>query len=69
MTHSTMPSLAGNGRPRATAAPVPACINLRQRFGRQFKVAYEGSYQAQYGRYARVDDPWLQVIPGRRGHV
>ena len=48
---------------------MPPCINLKERFGRKFKVIYEESYYAQYGPRARVDDPWLQIIPGRRGHV
>jgi len=45
------------------------CINLRERFGRRFKVTYEESYAAAYGPKATRDDPWLQIIPGARGHV
>lgn len=45
------------------------CINLRERFGQQFKVTMEESFYADRGARARGDDPWLQIIPGRRGHV
>ena len=45
------------------------CVNLRDRFGRQFKVTYEESYWAAYGPNATRDDPWYQIIPGARGHV
>ena len=47
----------------------PTCIDLRERFGRRYRVAFEESYYAEHGAPAHVDDPWLQVIPGRRGHV
>jgi hypothetical protein len=45
------------------------CINLKERFGRRFKVRYEESYRAQHGPRAWVDDPWLQIIPCQRGHI
>ena len=45
------------------------CIDLRERFGRRFKIVMEESYRAQYGQRARVDDPHYQTIPGGRGHV
>lgn len=45
------------------------CVNLRKRFGRQYRVTYEESYYTQYGPHARVDDPWLQIIPCERGHI
>ena len=45
------------------------CVNLRERFGRRYRVEYEESYYAQYGPHARVDDPWLQIIPCQRGHI
>jgi len=44
-------------------------INLRERFGRRFKIDVDPAYHAQYGRHARVDDPHYQIIPGGRGHV
>ncbi len=49
--------------------PSPTCINLRERYGRSYKVGYEESYYAQYGPRARVEDPWLQIIPCRAGHI
>ena len=45
------------------------CVNLKERFGRKYRVTYEESYYAQYGPYARADDPWLQIIPCQRGHI
>ena len=44
-------------------------VNLRGRFGRRYKVTHEEAYRHEYGPRARVDDPWLQIIPGQRGHV
>jgi len=44
-------------------------INLRERFGRRFKIVMEESYVAHYGDGARVDDPHYQIIPGGRGHI
>ncbi len=45
------------------------CIDLAEQFGRQFRVEYEESYFTQYGPHARVDDPWLKIIPCRAGHI
>ena len=45
------------------------CVNLKERFGRKYRVTYEESYYAQYGPRAQTDDPWLQIIPCRRGHI
>jgi hypothetical protein len=45
------------------------CVNLKQPFGKQYRVCYEESYYAQYGPRARTDDPWLQIIPCRYGHI
>ena len=44
-------------------------INLRERFGRRFKMDWDPAYYAQYGRHARVADPDYQIIPGILGHV
>lgn len=44
-------------------------VNLAERFGGKYRVTYEESYHAQYGAQARIDDPWLQVIIGRWGHI
>ena len=45
------------------------CVNLKERFGRKYRVTYEESHYAQYGPRAQTDDPWLQIIPCRRGHI
>jgi hypothetical protein len=45
------------------------CVNLRERFGRRYRVEYEESYYAERGPGARADDPWLQIIPCRAGHI
>jgi len=44
-------------------------LNLRERYGRQFKIAFDEAYYAERGRGAWADDPALQIIPGRLGHV
>jgi len=54
---------------RADAPVKSAVVNLRQLFGRQHKVEYDPAFAAEYGANARVDDPWLQIIPGRHGHI
>jgi len=45
------------------------CIDLKATYGTRFKVAYEESYHAQHGRRDARDALWLQIIPGRLGHV
>lgn len=45
------------------------CVNLKERFGRRYKILHEESYLAQYGPRARTDDPWLQIIPCARGPI
>ncbi len=45
------------------------CINLKERFGRKFRVEYEESYHAEYGPDARTEAPWLMIVPCRYGHV
>jgi len=44
-------------------------INLRERFGKQYKVVYEESYRADRGDGARLPDPGLLTIPCRFGHL
>jgi hypothetical protein len=66
------PSLTGR-RPKGNrvtpSRPSPTCIDLAQRFGRRYRVEYGPAYSAQYGRRARVNDPWLKIIPCRAGHL
>jgi hypothetical protein len=45
------------------------CIDLKSRFGRQYQIAYEESYEADRGRHARSPEPWLVVIPCQFGHI
>jgi hypothetical protein len=44
-------------------------VNLRERFGRQYRVTMEESYYAERGNSARADDPALQIILCQRGHI
>ena len=44
-------------------------IDLRERFGRRYRVGYEPSYRAEHGPNARIHDSWLMIIPCRFGHV
>jgi hypothetical protein len=45
------------------------CIDLRAAFGQQFRIGRDEAYQADYGERARLDDPWLCIIPCQHGHV
>ena len=45
------------------------CVNLKERFGEQYRVVYEESYIAQYGHNTRTADPWLQIILCHHGHI
>jgi hypothetical protein len=63
------PCPIGNGASRASVRTDPPCIDLAEHFGRLYRVRYEESYFAQYGRNARVNDPWLKIIPCQRGHI
>jgi hypothetical protein len=45
------------------------CINLRERFGNTYRVTHEESYAAERPQFRSEEEPWLQIIPGSRGHV
>jgi len=45
------------------------CVNLKRRFGRQYRVTYEESYVAQYGEGGRTEDPWLMILRCLHGHI
>lgn len=60
---------AGNSLPRPSLRVDPPCIDLAERFGRRYRIECEESYFAQYGPRARVNDPWLKIIPCRLGHI
>jgi hypothetical protein len=45
------------------------CINLKKRFGRQYRVAYEESYYAEKQEFRAAEAQWLIVILCRHGHI
>ena len=45
------------------------CINLKERFGKRYKVRYAEDYFAQYGPRAITVDPWYQIIPCIGGEI
>ena len=47
----------------------PTCINLRRKYGGQFKVVYEESYKADRGDGGRVEAPWLMQLLCKYGHI
>ena len=71
MTKANLPSSCpgGNGQPQASAATVPECVDLQERFGDQYRVRHEESYYADHGDKARSEDAWLLTIPCHYGHV
>ena len=48
---------------------MPTCINLREQYGKRYRVAYEESYNAAYGPRANREDLWLIIVLCRYGHV
>ncbi len=68
-TQAKCPEHSGGSTSEATARTDPPCIDLEQQFGHRFRVEYGPSYYAQYGERARVNDPWLKIIPCRNGHI
>ena len=63
----TAPKSKCNGESLAVKPVEP--INLRECVGGKYKIAYDEAFAAEHGPNARVDDPWLQLVPGRLGHV
>jgi hypothetical protein len=47
----------------------PGCINLRDRFGRDYRVTHDESFAAERPEFRAAEEVWLQVIPGQSGHV
>jgi hypothetical protein len=45
------------------------CVNLKERFGRRFKVVYEESYYAERPEFRAAEAPWLMMIPCQHGHI
>lgn len=48
---------------------MPACINLRETYGDRYRIAHEESYAAEHPQFRAEEEPWLQVIPCRHGHI
>jgi hypothetical protein len=48
---------------------VITAINLRERFGKRFKVAYAPDYYAEYGPDAITVDPWYMEILCQHGII
>jgi hypothetical protein len=44
-------------------------INLREQYGHRYRIEHEPAYYAEHGSTARIGDLWLQMIPGRHGHI
>ena len=55
--------------PDKPAPHPPDCINLKQRFGEQFRVEYEESYRVERGENGRAEDPWLMILLCEHGHI
>jgi hypothetical protein len=63
VTAATSKSSTGVGAVKAEL------INLREHIGDQHKIGWDPAYFAEHGPTATADDPWLQIIPGRHGHI
>ena len=46
-----------------------ACVNLRAQFGKWYRVTYEDSYHQERAEFRSEEEPWLQIIPCRLGHI
>ncbi len=67
LIHIYLPQASSANR-RESKMASPKCVNLRARFGKQYKVEFEESYFAERGENARVEDLSLMMIPCQRGH-
>ena len=45
------------------------CVNLKERFGRRFKITYDPSYQAERPEFREAEAPWLMMIPCEHGDI
>ena len=52
-----------------TETVLPECVDLRQRFGKRFRVAHEQSYHAEHGDHGRVEDTWLLILLCQHGEI
>ena len=44
-------------------------INLRERFGDTYRIAYDEAYQHERSEFRAIEEPHLQQIPCPRGHI
>jgi len=44
-------------------------INLRERFGDTYRIAYDEAYQHERSEFRAIEEPHLQIIPCEHGHV
>jgi hypothetical protein len=44
-------------------------MNLHERFGDTYRVRYEESYHAERSEFRSAEEPWLQIIPCKHGHI
>jgi len=44
------------------------CIDLEKHFGKRFKTGRDPAYDAEHGKYGRVEDPWTMTVLARFGH-
>jgi hypothetical protein len=51
-----------------SAAVGPLCVNLRERFGRQYRITYDPAYDPRHVPRDKLD-PWMMQIPCRGGVV
>ncbi|MFH1923803.1 MAG: hypothetical protein ABIP48_28425 [Planctomycetota bacterium] len=48
---------------------MPDCINLKERFGDRFKIDVDESYYAERPEFRKAEEPWLQLLLCRHGHI
>lgn len=46
----------------------PDCVNLFERFGKRYRIAFDPAYSAKHRQRENLD-PWMMVIPCRRGEI
>jgi hypothetical protein len=45
------------------------CINLKEQFGKRYKVVFEESDGEEKPEFRAAEAPWLMLIPCDRGHI
>ena len=48
--------------------PDPTCINLTERFGDRYRIAFDPAYDPKFRPRDKLD-PWSMVIPCQRGEI